>query len=153
MKRNKLVFLILVFLLSACSDNKDKETVDYFLSQPRDAELLGWWKWNLGDEPACSYWYFRESGTIDQLSYITEGVDLDYAEHQYYWYTEKKDRKILYRFRPIGRLYGTDYGRGYYKIENDSLWMSSGIEGDKFFHELSLFAVKITAPEGYEHVK
>ncbi|MDR2383510.1 MAG: hypothetical protein LBD76_06470 [Prevotellaceae bacterium] len=71
----KLISLILFFMLTACSDKKDKETIDYFLSQPRDTELLGWWKWNRGDEPACYYWYFRESGTIGELSYI----NLDYT--------------------------------------------------------------------------
>jgi hypothetical protein len=141
----------MIFMLIACSDKKDKETIEYFLSQPRDPELLGWWKWNLEDEPACSYWYFRESGTIGDLSYITDELVL--SEHRYYWYTEENDRKILYLFRPIGSLYGSDSGRDYYKIKNDSLWKSSGIEGDRFFHELSLFAVKTTAPEGYEQVK
>jgi hypothetical protein len=37
------------------------------------------------------------------------------------------------------------------KFENDSLWLSSGIEGDKFFHELTFFAVRTTAPKGYEN--
>jgi hypothetical protein len=89
------------------------------------------------------------------ISELTDEEVPYYSEYRYYWYTEEKNnRKILYLFHPYGGLYASDYSRKYYEIRNDSLWVSSGIEGDQFYHpELSLSVVKTTAPKGYEHVK
>jgi hypothetical protein len=129
---------------------KNQETIDYYLSQSRDPDLVGWWKWNLEDEFAF-YWHFKETGTIADLQHMG-GETEHYSEFRYYWYTEKKNgRNILYSFHHYGGLKGSDYSRDYYEIRNDSLWMSSGIEGDKFFHELVFFGVRTTAPEGYEN--
>jgi hypothetical protein len=137
-------------MFTSCSDRKDRETVDYYLSQSRDPDLVGWWKYDT-EENGSVFWYFKEAGTIATLTCDGEGEY--YSEIRYYWYTEKKNgRKILYLFRPIGRLYGSDDSRDYYEIRNDSLWMSSGIEGDKFYREeLLAFVKKTIAPEGYEN--
>jgi hypothetical protein len=151
MKTVTLILSMLVFMLAACSDKKNQETIDHFLSQPRDADLLGWWKCNIENESTFDYWYFKEVGIISALSYI-DGRFSHYSESQYYWYTKKDDRNILYRFHPYGGIYASDYGRDYYKVENDSLWVSSGIEGDSFYRkELNFFAVRTTEPEEYEN--
>lgn len=138
-------------MFTACSDKKNKETIDYYLSQPKDPELLGWWKHDI--ETGSVFWHFREAGIISTLT-DSEG-NFYYSEYQYYWYIkEENDRKILYLFRPVGGLYASEYIRGYYEIKNDSLWVSSGIEGDQFYNsELSPFIARTTAPEGYEQVK
>jgi hypothetical protein len=148
----KIVLVFFVLFSVGCTDKKNRETIDYILSQHRDSELLGWWKWNLEDDAAFYYWYFKESGTIGELQH-TDGTASSYSECEYYWYTEKKDREILHRFYPHAWFEGKEYYHDYYKIKNDSLWRSSGIEGDRFFEELRLFAVKVSAPKGYEHVK
>jgi hypothetical protein len=151
MKTVKLILFILVCMLASCSDRKNQETADYFLSQSRDPDLVGWWKYDI-EENGSFFFNYKETGTIAELSY-SDGKAGYYFESQYYWYTEKKNgRKILYKFRPGGVLYGSDYSNDYYEIRNDSLWKSSGIEGDKFYHaEMTFFVVKTTAPEGYEN--
>jgi hypothetical protein len=149
MKTVKLILFILVCMLASCSDRKNQETVDYYLSQPRDSDLLGWWKYDT--ENSSVFWNFKETGTIAELTCDGEGDY--YSEYVYYWYTEKKnDRKILYLFHPYGGLYASEYNRCYYEIRNDSIWKSSGIEGDKFYREeLLAFIGKTIAPEGYEN--
>jgi hypothetical protein len=145
MKKIKLVLSILVFMFTACSDKKNQETIDFFLSQPRDPELIGWWKWNT--ETDSVFWHFKESGTISELEYKDGNVYND-SEDRYYWYTEEREeKKILYEFYPRGWFEGKDYGNGYYKIEGDSLWKSAGIEGGVQPTELYLFATKTTAPK------
>lgn len=119
-------------MLAACSDKKNQETIDYYLSQPKDAELLGWWKWNLEDESALCYWYFKESGTIGELPYM-DGKTLQYSELRYYWYTEKNDRKILHRFHPYGGLYASENDRDYYKIENVLFGYQAELKDINFF--------------------
>jgi hypothetical protein len=105
----------------------------------------------LNHEIDSSFWYFKGNGTILKLEYM-DGTLYNDSEDWYYWYTEKKeDRKILHLFHPYGGLYASQYSRGYYKIENDSLWNSAGIDGDVQPAELSLFATKTTAPKGYEN--
>jgi hypothetical protein len=94
----KTVLVLFTLVTISCTDKKNRETIDYILSQHRDSELLGWWKWNLEDDAAFYYWYFKESGTIGELPPYTDGTASSYSECEYYWYTEKKDREILYRF-------------------------------------------------------
>jgi hypothetical protein len=149
MKRFVLILSVLAFMFTACSDKKNQETIDFFLSQPRDSELLGWWK--LNTEIDSVFWHFKESGTISELEYRDGNVYND-SEDWYYWYTEEKDgKKILYEFHPRGYLEGKDYSSGYYKIEGDSLWNSAGIDGGIQPTELVLFATRTTAPKGYEN--
>jgi hypothetical protein len=117
MKTVKLLLFILACMLASCSDRKNQETVDYYLSQPRDPDLVGWWKYDT-EENGSVFWYFKEPGTIAELT--CDGDGEYYSEIRYYWYTEKKNgRKILYLFRPVGRLYGSDDARDYYEIRND----------------------------------
>jgi hypothetical protein len=139
----------LIFIMfTACTEKKNQETIDFFLSQPRDADLLGWWKYYTENDSI--FWHFKEPGTILVSPYM-DGILWNTPENRYYWYTEEKDRKVLHYFCPRAWFEGKDYSRGYYKIENDSLWLSSGIEGDKFFHELTFFMVRTSTPEGYEN--
>jgi hypothetical protein len=146
----KTVLVLFTLFTVGCTDKKNQETIDYYLSQPRDSELLGWWKYDTENDSV--FWYFKEAGTIGVLH--MDGETSDYSESRYYWYTEKNDRKILHYFHPYGGLYASEYSHDYYEIKNDSLWVSSGIEGDKYYRsELNPFMAKTTAPKGYEHVK
>jgi hypothetical protein len=147
MKKMKLFLPALIFMVfTACSDKKNQETIDFILSQPRDADLTGWWKWNTDSV----FWYFKKTGTISEIVY-QNGTVYRNPEDWYYWYTEKNDRKILHYFHPYGGPYASEYNHVYYKIENDFLWRSDGIEGDIQPTELHLFAVKTTAPKEYEN--
>jgi hypothetical protein len=154
MKKNKLFLLMLILILTAlfsvgCNDKKNQETVDYILSQPKDPDLAGWWKRNTENDSV--FWYIKKTGTISELEYRDGNVYND-SEDWYYWYTEKKDDKqIFHCFHPRGWIDGKDYSHVYYKIENDSFWKSAGIEGDIQPTELYLFAVRATAPQGYEN--
>jgi hypothetical protein len=144
-----LIISVIPIFFAACYEDGDKK-IEYYLSQPKDTALVGWWKWSYDDENDIQYfWKFKQTGTITQL--VFRDSKFDYDEDLYYWYTEKKgDKNILYTFHKVGVLYNHDEGRGYYKIVGDSLWQSGGIEGDVNSSELYFFGTKTDAPEGYE---
>jgi hypothetical protein len=147
----KIMLISFVALFFAtCNDGDEK--IEYFLSQPKDADLVGWWKFPYNEESDIqSFWQFKQTGTTTTLTFQEGKVD-NYEEDVYYWYTGKKgDKIILYTFRKGSLIYAHEEYREYYKIVNDSLWTSEGIEGDKYNSpDLSFFGTKTEAPEGYE---
>jgi hypothetical protein len=143
-----LISFVTVFFVT-CNDGDEK--IEYYLSQPRDTDLVGWWKWSYDEaNDIQTFWKFNQTGTTTELSFQNGKVD-NYEEDRYYWYTGKKGNKnILYTFRKGSLIYGNEEYRGYYKIVGDSLWQSAGIEGDIQPSELYFFGTKTDAPEGYE---
>jgi hypothetical protein len=132
----KICFKIVLLLFCAgyiisCGNSKDYDCREYFLSQPRDAELLGWWKRPYDSiHKFQTFWNFRHDATITVLSYI-DGSDPDEYE-PYYWYTEKKDKNILHVFVESGLPEYLEY-HNYYKIVNDSIWCSENIHSTEFY--------------------
>jgi hypothetical protein len=147
----KIILISFVPVFFATCHNDGDEKIEYYLSQPRDADLVGWWKWPYNDESDIqTFWKFKQTGTITELTFQNGKVD-NYEEDWNYWYTEKEgNTNILHTFHKYGGLYNHDEGRGYYKIVGDSLWKSGGIEGDVNSSELYFFGTKTEAPEGYE---
>ena len=138
-----LILFIAIFSVS-CNNRRNKEKIEYYLSQPRDLELLGWWK--IITHPA--HWNFKSNARIGTIDYNDDGDLISNGDDWYYWCTIKddKNRKILCIFYP--HSYGEEESRGYYIIRNDSLWKSAYIEGDKFPDtEMYLFGVRCEEPE------
>ena len=143
----KFIKIILVLFVAiccvSCSKKRYNEKVEYYMSQPKDPELLGWWK-TLSHR---AFYNFKSNGRVARLEYsnedhlILDGTDMDY------WHTkiDDKNRKILCMFYLYG--YGSDESCGYYIIRNDSLWKSAYIEGDKFPSEMYLFGVRCEEPD------
>jgi hypothetical protein len=137
---------------ASCTDRRNNEKIEYFLSQPRDTELTGWWSLT------SAYWYFKESGTKTVLCrtvYEDGTFKYDYLGYEYYWYTEKTGdgRKIFHYFRPTGWIDNKEEGDEYYAIRNDSLWMSPGLEGDINGSEMQFIGVRCDEPKEYKDAK
>jgi hypothetical protein len=118
----KTVLMLFTLFAVGCS-KKDDDKIDYYLSQPRDADLTGWWV----SHDSAFMNFQQETGRI-----ITVSCDNgDYYELPYhtYWFTEKDgDKNILHRFEAHGGFpYGSPEYHCFYKIVNDSLWLSAGV--------------------------
>jgi hypothetical protein len=138
--------LVLFALSSAgCSSKQDDEKIDYYLSQPRDTNLVGWW-FRSDEFGGLYYWHFQQTGKLLELySSTTENPEF-YEHDDKYWFTEKKDNKnILNIFEKHGGLYGSIEYHSYYKAVNDSLWRSDGL--DELNSELRILWLKTAAPE------
>ncbi|MDR1595050.1 MAG: hypothetical protein LBS43_11295 [Prevotellaceae bacterium] len=142
----KICFKIVLLLfcagcIIACGNGKDYDQREYFLSQPRDPKLLGWWKHPYDSiHKIQTFWNFQQDATITVLSYM-DGSDIDdYAP--YYWYTEKKDENILHIFVESGLPEYLEY-HSYYKIVNDSIWCSENIHST----ELYFWGERCSTPE------
>jgi hypothetical protein len=125
--------------------------IDYYLSQPRDTDLNGWWVSKNQGIDSMFFNFQQEAGEFLIVEY-NEGI---YSEHTFktYWFTKKDgDKNILYRFEKHGSLYGSAEYKNFYKVVNDSLWKSS-LLGNWDDPELTFWGVRTIAPEGYEHVK
>jgi hypothetical protein len=139
--------LVLFALLSTnCNDKKDDDKIDYYLSQPRDIDLTGWWVRSNGEIDSMFYNFQRETGRFFAVEYDKGS----YLEHKFdtYWFTEKSEnRNILHQFEKHGGLYGSAEYTRYYKIANDSLWMSDGIGEISGNSDLAFWGVKTIAPQ------
>jgi hypothetical protein len=140
-----LILLVLIFF-TACRKNEEDRRVKFYLSQPRDAALFGWW-----EKPYDSirniafFWKFKQTGTITDLVFQNDKVEI-YYENLHYWYTEKRtDKNIIHAFFDDGL--GIIESNDYYKIVGDSLWVSNGISDTA---KLYFYMKKNVAPEGYE---
>jgi hypothetical protein len=140
-----LILLVPVFF-AACRKNENGGIVNFYLSQPRDAALFGWW-----EEPydsvnnIASFWKFNQTGTITDLVLENDTVFL-YYEDFHYWYTEKQgDKNAMHAIFYDGFWFFAN--DDYYKIVGDSLWLSNGISDTA---KLYFYMKKTVAPEGYE---
>jgi hypothetical protein len=144
MKRILKIALVLFTLFAAGCGKKDDDKIDYYLSQPRDASLLGWWF--RSDESGLYYWNFQQSGKLLEVYSLTVENPEFYEYDDKYWFTEKKDNKnILNIFEKHGGLYGSIEYHSYFKVVNDSLWKSDGL--DEINSELRILWLKTSAPE------
>jgi hypothetical protein len=140
----RTVLLLYAGCIIACGNDKGYNQHEYILAQPRDTDLLGWWKRpydSLHNDQ--TFWHFQQNATITVLSYVN-GKPVNYAP--YYWYTEKNDRNILHIFAESG-MAGYLEDHSYYKIANDSVWMSEDLHSTRLY----FFGEKTHAPpEGYK---
>ena len=129
----KIVLVLFVAIFSvSCNKKWNREKIEYYLSQPRDPELFGWWK--IVDP---GFWNLKSSGTITEASFTQSTNDYYIYESRYYWYTEKTNdnRKILHLFEPSGVLEKKYEPSYYYLIRNDSLWITSALDdSDLYFY-------------------
>jgi hypothetical protein len=141
-----IVLLLVTVFFSACRNNEEDRRVNFYLSQPRDAALFGWWERPYDSiRNIASFWKFKQAGTITDLAFQNDEVFL-YYENRHYWYTEKRNEKnIMHAFFDDG--FGIIESNDYYKIVGDSLWISNEISDTA---KLYFFMKKTVAPEGYE---
>jgi hypothetical protein len=139
----KTVLMLFTLFAVGCS-KKDDDKIDYYLSQSRDANLFGWWV--RSNETGLYYWHFQQTGRIFEVYYSSPSNISEYDDK--YWFTGNKDNKnILNVFEKHGGLYGSIEYKSYYKVVNDSLWMSNGIEENSSDTELSNLWLKTTDPK------
>lgn len=136
--------MLFTLFLFGC-DKKDNDKIDYYLSQPRDANLVGWWS-RSDESGSLYYWNFQQSGKLLEIYSSTAENPVFQEYDDKYWFTEKKDNKnILNIFEKHGGLYGSIEYNFYYKVVSDSLWKSDGL--DELDSELRTLWLKTTAPE------
>jgi hypothetical protein len=138
--------LMLFTLFSVGCSKKDDDKIDYYLSQPRDADLIGWWIHENKQGNYSIYFNFQQNGIFLVVEYEKE----IYSEYIYvtYWFTEKSENKnILYKFeKHDGTLYKSIENKNLYKVINDSLWISDNL-GTWDDPELTFWGVRTTAPK------
>ncbi|MDR1595051.1 MAG: hypothetical protein LBS43_11300 [Prevotellaceae bacterium] len=147
MKNILKTVLVLFTLFSVGCSKKDDDKIDYYLSQPRDADLNGWWS-RTDEFGGLYYWNFQQSGKLLEVysSTVENPVFREYDDK--YWFTEDKDNKnILNIFEKHGGLYGSIEYHFYYTVVNDTLWTSNGIEEYSNDTELKILWLKTTAPQ------
>jgi hypothetical protein len=144
MKNILKTVLVLFTLFSVGCSKKDDDKIDYYLSQPRDTDLFGWW--TRIDETGSYYWHFQQTGRIFEVHYSSPSDIFQYDDK--YWFVENKEGKnILNVFEKHGGLYGSIEYQSYYKVVNDTLWTSNGIEEYSNDTELKILWLKTTAPQ------
>lgn len=108
-----LFLLIILSSISCIKDIKGEKLRDYYLSQTRDAKLVGGW---LKDN---DYGYkYREDGTLYTI-YVDEGGQLVEENWASYWYT-KGDSLMVLDFHD-SYYYPSQENVSKYKIEGDKL--------------------------------
>lgn len=112
-----LLILLILFSLSGCIKD-DKELLDFYLSQPKDSNLIG--KWQSLTDPSL-YQIYGEDG------YIYNYSDGDISKIQTQgdcWYTEGDS--ILRRYFYTGSYFtqSREFPMLYYKIREGLLYMS-----------------------------
>ena len=112
----KTALALFALFLVGC-DKEDNDKMDYYLSQPRDADLIGWWF--RSDESGLCYWNFQQSGKLLEVSSVSaENLKL-YKQDNLYWFTENKN--VLNVFEKHGGwLYGSIEMKSYYRGESSS---------------------------------
>jgi hypothetical protein len=113
----------------ACGNNKDYNPLEYIFAQPKDADLIGWWKCP-HDSTTYSLWYFQQNAALTSYTYTNEALVLT---TNHYWFTEKQDENILHIFT-TGFFEGHYFDNPrYYKIANDSIWMSADLNNKEWY--------------------
>lgn len=125
--------IVVTFFTVGCSNkNENEEIMNFYLSQPRDPELVGWWERQAGgDEGKVTYKWFRKDGTaIMNMTYrngiLTDatGTDYRYAKAIHYWYA--KDGVYHTFDRNDGWLKGwSPQSETRYEIRGDELWIDN----------------------------
>lgn len=126
MKKLCLSLLILLILLSLFGcDIDDKELLDFYLSQPKDSNLIG--KWQSLADPSM-YQIYGEDGYI--YNYSDWGISKTQTRGDC-WYTEGDS--ILRRYFYTGSYFTKSKESPilYYKIIEDLLYISDSKSFDK----------------------
>ena len=97
--KNLLFLLVVVLFLSACHDDNGAELLEFYKSQPRDPELIGWW------------------GRYDELN----------KEHRYDIY-ESDGRFLTYEIKDSGERYKS-WTNNYYYTKDNKIMMFQYMSG------------------------
>ena len=113
--KNLLFLSVVVLFLSACHDDKGAELFEFYKSQPRDPELIGWW------------------GRYDELN---KEYTYNIYESDGYYYT--KDHKIMmFHYMSGSWKDGPSYESTprLYKINSDTLFFYND-DGGMFVYRI-----------------
>ena len=122
-----VVCTLFILLFSSCG-KKNKEMIDFYLSQPRDEQLFGMWMRPEGNQDENGRYtrsgeYYSRDGTVESVHYERDldGKENIYYSFMQYYYT--KEGKI-YTYRPsYGIKYGSQELVQGYKISGDTLYL------------------------------
>jgi hypothetical protein len=132
-----LAALTTVLALAGCDKAGENERItNFYLSQPRDPELVGWWADVSGAErDAVFHWYRADGVVLSDLKYYNGAIDLR-GQPQIYWYT---NGNIFHWFHRNDSWKGwSPQATHEYEIRGDELWTTTG--GDSDDTTLRLFA-------------
>ena len=146
----KIISLLFVYMFcTSCTSKWNNEKVAYYLSQPRDPELTGWWK--MGGY----FWNLKSTGTIAEMTLLQYNGEYFVDEDRFYWHTEKKSdtEKIFHHFNTAGWMDKKYEINAYYMVRNDSLWLSSNIEGNIDGFKLFFVGTRCDEPKEYKDAR
>lgn len=106
-----------ILTLTGCTKD-DQNLRDFYLSQPRDPNLID--RWKSTNDPTM-YQIYSEDGYV--YNYSEGDIDINGSQGDC-WYTEGDS--ILRRYYYAGSYFKSskEYPARYYKIENDFLYIS-----------------------------
>lgn len=141
-----IFFGLTIFLLStflSCGDKKEEEMMrDFYLSQKRDPNLVGWW-FIEGDSGQDKRYQEFQSGGVLKDAYRKESDNKLYIlKSDEYWYT-KGDTLMIYDYNESWMYGSREFAVGY-KISQsrDSLFLS-----DKFDNNFYYWGVRVEQPK------
>jgi hypothetical protein len=109
-------------LAAACSHKKENdEIMRFYLSQPRDPELVGWWQAENDSEGNEQFTAFRADGSM-ALNITASRGEL-YPRWCSYWYTKENVLHEFYRFSDTWASPYAPQHRYLYEIRENELWM------------------------------
>lgn len=118
--------IALLCMMSCSHKDENDEIMNFYLSQPRDPELVGWWEYEYTDGDGITttlYHYFNENGTVVMNMEYRNGA-LDRGTGVWYWYATDN---VYHTFdRHDSWLKGrSPQSETRYEVRGDELWIDS----------------------------
>ena len=124
----KLLIAAALVLSVGCSNKDENEArTSFYLSQPRDPALVGWWKedisgYNSDGTAAIFYTWFKETGTVVVFMRDNNGTLDTKGSDTWYWYAKEG---VYHTFdRNDSAMKGrSPESATQYEIRGDELWV------------------------------
>jgi hypothetical protein len=114
--------MITGFLFVAC--DSDKDLMEYYKSQPKDANLMGWWDISTAINSGCCLYCKFDSYSKPEY-YLADNGELKSRDGNHYWYTAGN---LLYVLEyNESWMYGSIETSYKYEIRNDTLFLNNNV--------------------------
>jgi hypothetical protein len=123
-----LITAVSLLQLSGCNKADENERImNFYLSQPRDPELVGWWAGvNSDGRDSLFHWYRADGVVLNDLKYYNGAIDLKGVSQSCYWYTNEN---VFHWFHRRDSWKGwSPQAHHRYEIRGDELWTSDGTD-------------------------
>jgi len=113
---------LLLLPLASCDNTRENERIaNFYLSQPRDPQLVGWWaEWDEVNGDSLFHWYRADGVVHTDLKYRGGAIDMRGVWDNNYWYT--KDGNIHWFNRHDSWKSHSSQFHYRYEVRGDELW-------------------------------